>query len=195
MLLYKIMEKFILAITGASGIIYGIRLLEELIKHFEISLILSNSALYVMKLETEIKNFHEFKERFNNPKIKFYSENQIDAPIASGSYKTRGMFIVPCSMKTVSAIAHGYADNLITRAADVTIKEGRKLIISPREMPLGIIHLENLLKLARIGVIVAPPIPAFYNNPENIDDIVNFVVGKLLDCIEIENNLYRRWNG
>ncbi|MBC7189647.1 UbiX family flavin prenyltransferase, partial [Candidatus Aerophobetes bacterium] len=80
-------------------------------------------------------------------------------------------------------------------AADVTIKEGRKLIISPREMPLGIIHLENLLKLARIGVIVAPPIPAFYNNPESIDDIVNFVVGKLLDCIEIENNLYRRWNG
>lgn len=189
------MDKFILAITGASGIIYGIRLLEELIRRFEISLILSNSALYVMKLETEIKNFHEFKERFNDTRIKIYFENQIDAPVASGSYKTKGMFIVPCSMKTVSAIAHGYADNLITRAADVTIKEGRKLIISPREMPLSIIHLENLLKLAKIGVIVAPPIPAFYNNPKNIDDMVNFVVGKLLDCIEIENNLYRRWNG
>ncbi|MCS7163534.1 MAG: UbiX family flavin prenyltransferase [Thermodesulfovibrio sp.] len=189
------MEKFILAITGASGIIYGIRLLEELVKNFEISLILSDSALYVMKLETDIKSFDEFKERFDNPKIKLYFEKQIDAPIASGSYKTRGMFIVPCSMKTVSAIAHGYADNLITRAADVTIKEGRKLVISPREMPFSIIHLENMLKLAKVGVIIAPPVPAFYNSPKNIDDMVNFVVGKLLDLMEIENGLYRRWDG
>lgn len=189
------MEKIILAITGASGIIYGIRLLEELIKHFEVSVILSNSAIHVMKLETEIKSFREFKERFNNPNIKIYSENQIDASVASGSYKTRGMFIVPCSMKTLSAIANGYADNLITRAADVTIKEGRKLIISPREMPFSVIHLKNMLKLAKIGVIIAPPQPAFYIKPEKIDDIVNFIVGKLLDSMGIENNLYRRWNG
>ncbi|GAB5046076.1 UbiX family flavin prenyltransferase [Thermodesulfovibrio sp. TK110] len=189
------MGKLILAITGASGIIYGIRLLEEVSKNFEVSVILSNSAIEVMKHETEIKSFHEFKQRFKNPNIDIYFENQIDASVASGSYKTSGMFIVPCSMKTLSAIATGYADNLITRAADVIIKEGRKLIISPREMPLSAIHLENMLKLARIGVIIAPPMPAFYHNPQTIDDMINFVIGKLLDSMGIENNLYRRWNG
>lgn len=189
------MEKLILAITGASGIIYGIRLIEEVAKNFEVSVILSNSAIKVMKLESQIKSFHEFEEKFKAPNIRIYTENQIDASVASGSCKTRGMFIVPCSMKTLSAIANGYADNLITRAADVTIKEGRKLVIAPREMPLSVIHLENMLKLARIGVVIAPPQPAFYHNPDRIDDIVNFIVGKLLDSMGIENNLYRRWNG
>ncbi|MGC8796352.1 UbiX family flavin prenyltransferase [Thermodesulfovibrio sp.] len=189
------MEKLILAITGASGIIYGIRLLEEISKNFEVLVILSSSAIKVMEHETEIKSLHEFKEKFRDPNIKIYSENQIDASVASGSYKTRGMFIVPCSMKTLSAIATGYADNLITRAADVIIKEGRRLIISPRETPLSAIHIENMLKLARIGVIIVPPMPAFYHNPQTIDDMVNFIVGKLLDSMGIENNLYRRWNG
>lgn len=189
------MERLILAITGASGIIYGIRLLDELSKNFEVSVILSKNAIQVIKHEIGIESLHEFKQRFNKPNIKIYSENDIDASVASGSYKTRGMFIVPCSMKTLSSIASGYADNLITRAADVTIKEGRKLIISPREMPLSSIHLENMLKLAKIGVIIAPPVPAFYHKPNTIDDIVNFIVGKLLDSMGIENQLYRRWDG
>ncbi|WP_353684531.1 flavin prenyltransferase UbiX [Thermodesulfovibrio sp. 3907-1M] len=189
------MERLILAITGASGIIYGIRLLEEVSKIFQVSVILSSSATKVMEYETEIKSFNEFRERYEKPNIKIYFENHIDAPVASGSCKSRGMFIVPCSMKTLSAIATGYADNLITRAADVIIKEGRRLVISPRETPLSAIHIENMLKLARIGVIIAPPMPAFYHNPQTIDDMVNFVVGKLLDSMGIENNLYRRWNG
>lgn len=186
------MKRFILAITGASGIVYGLRLAEELAENSELTLILSESALHVMEAETDIKSFKDFKERFLH--INIYREGEISAPVASGSFRTEGMFIVPCSMKTLSAIAHGYADNLITRAADVTIKEGRRLVISPREMPLSVIHLENMLKLAKMGVIVAPPAPAFYHRPESLDDIVNFVVGKLLDCMGIENKLFRRWD-
>ncbi len=188
------MKRFILAITGASGTVYGLRLIEELVKNSELIVILSESAIHVMKTETEIKSFDEFQKKFNHKNIKIFHENEISAPPASGSYRTDGMFIVPCSMKTLSAIAHGYADNLITRAADVTIKEGRPLVISPREMPLSVIHLENMLKLAKVGVIIVPPQPAFYHKPEKIDDIVNFVAGKILDCMGVENNLFRRWD-
>ncbi len=191
------MKKIILAISGASGIIYGLKLLEELLKNFHVELILSSSSLKVMKHETDfnINNLNDFKKFYQFENLNIYSDMDLTASIASGSYLTEGMFIVPCSMKTLSAIAHGYANNLITRAADVMIKERRKLILSPREMPLSPLHLENMLKLSRIGVIIAPPIPAFYCKPETIDDIVNFVVGKLLDAMGIENNLYRRWNG
>jgi 4-hydroxy-3-polyprenylbenzoate decarboxylase len=191
------MKKIILAITGASGIIYGIRLLNYLLERFHTELIISNSSIRVIKQETYLSfdNFEDLKKSFTHPNLKIYSDADISAPTASGSYQTEGMFIVPCSMKTLSAIANGYADNLITRTADVIIKEKRKLVIAPREMPLSVIHIENMLKLAKIGVIIAPPIPAFYHKPKNIDDIVNFIVGKLLDCMGIENNLYRRWNG
>ncbi len=191
------MKRLILAISGASGIVYAIRLLEFLIQEHGVDLIISQNSMAVIKSE----NFHELidlenmRDKFSNSNLNIYSDADITAPTASGSYRTDGMFIVPCSMKTLSAIANGYADNLITRTADVMIKEGRKLIISPREMPFSSIHLENMLKLARIGVVIAPPIPAFYHKPETIDDIIDFVVGKLLDCMGIENNLYRRWNG
>lgn len=186
-----------MAITGASGVVYGLRLLDYLLKEFQIELILSDSSLEVIKHETpelfdRVKRILGERERQN---LRVYRENQLGSPTASGSYKTEGMFIVPCSMKTLSAIANGYADNLITRTADVVIKEGKKLIISPREMPLSAIHLENMLKLARLGVIIAPPIPGFYHRPEKIDDLIDFVVGKLLDLMGIDNNLYRRWNG
>ncbi len=191
------MKKIILAITGASGIIYGLKLLEELLKNFHVELILSSSSLKVMKLETDlnINDLDDFKKFYQFKNLKIYSDGDLTATIASGSYLTEGMFIVPCSMKTLSAIANGYADNLITRAADVMIKERRKLILSPREMPFSALHLENMLRLSKAGVIIAPPIPAFYSKPETLDDLVNFVVGKLLDAMGIENNLYRRWNG
>jgi 4-hydroxy-3-polyprenylbenzoate decarboxylase len=115
------------------------------------------------------------------------------APVASGSFKTDGMFVVPCSMKTLAGIANGYADNLIQRAADVVIKEGRPLLLSPREMPFSAIHLENMLKLARLGVKIAPPIPAFYHKPKSLDDMVSFIVGKMLDAFGIEHEIFRRW--
>lgn len=191
------MKKVVLAITGASGIIYGLKLLDNLLKIFKVELILTDSSISVMKYENNlsISKVDDFKKIYDFNNLTVYSERDIYAPLASGSHITEGMFIVPCSMKTLSAIANGYADNLVTRTADVMIKEKRKLIISPREMPFSAIHLENMLKLARLGAVIAPPIPAFYNNPQTIDDLVNFVVGKLLDCMGIENDVYRRWNG
>lgn len=191
------MKKVVLAITGASGIIYGLKLLDNLLKFFKVELILTDSSISVMKYENNlsISKVDDFKKIYNFNNLTVYSEKDISAPLASGSHITEGMFIVPCSMKTLSAIANGYADNLVTRTADVMIKEKRKLILSPREMPFSAIHLENMLKLARLGAVIAPPIPAFYSNPKTFDDLVNFVVGKLLDCMGIENDLYRRWDG
>ncbi len=117
------------------------------------------------------------------------------APVSSGSFKTDGMFIVPCSMKTLSGVANGYTENLIQRAADVTIKEGRRLVMSPREMPFSAIHLENMLKLARLGVRIAPPVMGFYHGPKTIDDMVDFAAGKILDLMGIEHDIFRRWAG
>ena len=126
-------------------------------------------------------------------KVHYCNEQNMAAPISSGSFKHDGMFIVPCSMKTLSGVAQGYTENLIQRAADVTIKEGRPLLLSPREMPFSAIHLENMLKLARLGVKIAPPVPGFYHSPKTIDDLVDFMAGKILDAMGIEHNIYKRW--
>ncbi len=194
---YLRVKKYILAITGASGSVFGIKLIEELVKSGEVHLIISDSAFVVIRAETgmdlSIEPGDWMAKKFPTQKIFFYKDSQISAPIASGSFMSSGMLIVPCSMKTLSAVANGYAVNLIERAADVTIKEGRRLLISPREMPFSAIHLENMLKLARLGVTISPPVPAFYHNPQTLDDIINFVTGKILDCFGIENNLYKRW--
>ncbi|WP_297212985.1 MULTISPECIES: UbiX family flavin prenyltransferase [Thermodesulfovibrio] len=191
------MKKYVVAITGASGIVYGMTLMIFLAKAYNVDLIISESAFSVMshELSPELKDIESVKLKTKDLDVRVYSERDFYAPIASGSNKIDGMFIVPCSMKTLSAIASGFADNLITRAADVMIKEGRKLIVSPREMPFSSIHLENMLKLSRLGVVIAPPVPAFYHNPQGLEDMINFVVGKLLDLMGIENDLYRRWNG
>jgi 4-hydroxy-3-polyprenylbenzoate decarboxylase len=196
------MKSYIVAITGASGAIYGLRLVEELLKSgYRIYLLISKQAFSIIKTETGVnwngKTESEIEKKiqkyFSSKNIKYYREDNLLAPISSGSSVTDGMFVVPCSMKTLSGIANGYANNLIERSADVMLKEGKRLVISPREMPFNAIHLENMLKLARLGVKIAPPVPAFYHKPKNINDIVDFVVGKILDNSEISNQLFRRW--
>lgn len=191
------MKKFILAITGASGQLFGVRILEELLKTAEVHLVISSNTFPIIKTETGIdwtgNTEQAVRRQFNTDRLFFYADTFIEAPIASGSFKTDGMLVVPCSMKTLSGIANGYANNLIERCADVMIKEGRPLLLSPRETPLSAIHLENMLKLARLGVRIVPPVPAFYHRPGSISDIVDFVAGKILDSLGIENELFRRW--
>ena len=172
--------KVLVGITGASGIAYARRLLEVLKeKGIDTDCIASEVAKKIAK--------HEGVE------LNCYSDDDIEAKFSSGSFKVDTMVIVPCSMKTLSAIASGYSSNLITRSADVMIKEGRKLVLVPRETPLTPIHLENMLKLSRIGITILPAMPAFYPRPEKVEDMVDFIVGKILDNIGIENELFKRW--
>ena len=144
-----------------------------------------------MNYETE--NFEESMNRITANSHKIYEEKDIAASISSGSFKVDGMIITPCSIKTLSAIANGYSDNLITRAADVQLKQQRALVLAPRENPLNAIHLENMLKLSKLGVWIIPPMLCFYNKPKTIDDMVSNTVGRILDAFKIEHKLYRRW--
>lgn len=196
------MKSFIVTITGASGSIYSLRLIEELLKsRNRVYLVISKQAFSIIRTETGINwagktesdTEKKIQKHFSSKNIKYFSEGNLYAPISSGSFFTDGMLVVPCSMKTLSGIANGYASNLIERAADVVLKESRKLLLVPREMPFSAIHLENMLKLARLGVKIVPPIPAFYHKPKDINDIVDFVVGKILDSIEVRHNLFKRW--
>jgi len=181
--------RLIVAITGATGVIYGIKLLEILKKiDVETHLIISKWARKIIEEETDYS-----PEDIRRLASYNYESDNFNAPIASGSYKTEGMVVVPCSMKTLSSIAHGYADSLITRAADVVIKDKRKLILVPRETPLSVIHLENMLKLARLGVIILPPMPAFYYKPVNLEDIYSHIFSRILDQFGIDNHLFKRW--
>jgi len=199
------MKTWILAITGASGAVFGIRVLEELLsKGSRVHLLISSQAFGIIRNETgfdmRFKTDSDVQKALcrtfkKSDHLIFHPEGDLYAPISSGSYKTDGMLVVPCSMKTLAAIACGLADSLITRAADVCLKEGRTLLLSPREMPFSAVHLENMLRLARLGVKIAPPVPAFYHKPESLDDIVNFVAGKILDAAGVENDLFDRWRG
>ena len=195
------MKKYVFAITGASGSIFGMRVLEHLIKKAEVHLVISSPSFPIIRQETgmdwsgktDAAIEKKIRAHLRTSRLHYYNEHNLFAPPASGSFKTDGMFVVPCTMKTLAGIANGYADNLLERAADVMIKEGRPLLISPREMPLSAIHLENMLKLSRLGVRIAPPIPAFYHKPKDMDDIIDFVAGKILDCFGVEHELYKRW--
>ena len=176
--------------TGASGVVYGVRLASELKKsETELSIVVSDAAKKV--LEAEVPG--GLKQLKTCGRV--LSENDLSADISSGSMRVDATVICPCSMKTLSAIANGYAHNLICRNADVAIKEQRKLILVVREMPLNAIHLENMLKLARLGVVILPASPGFYHKPKTIDDLVNHVVGKILDSLGLETNLFERWTG
>jgi len=180
--------RVVLGITGASGVIYGVRLAAELEKSgTELTIVISDAARKVMA--NEAPQATEQLSRCG----RILSEHDIDADVSSGSAKFDATVICPCSMKTLSAIANGYAYNLICRNADVALKEHRKLVLVVRETPLNAIHLENMLKLARLGVTILPASPGFYHNPKTIDDLVNHVIGKVLDSLGVESNLFTRW--
>ena len=182
--------RLIVAITGASGVIYGKRLLEALREEkVETYLVVSKVAESV--IEHELKTT---KSELDKLAVHVCDVNDLSAPIVSGSFRTDGMIVIPCSMKTLAGIAHGYSDNLILRAADVTLKEKRKLILVPRETPLSVVHLRNMLDLASQGVFILPAMPAYYHKPEKIEDLVDFVVGKALDILGIEHKLFKRWS-
>lgn len=200
------MGTYTIAITGASGSIYGVRLLEYLLKKgYKVYLTITKEGAFILKeeigfdwrgsekdVEKKIKRDLKVGAYHDKP-LQFFDEENLSAPISSGSKNVDAMVIIPCSMKTLSGIAQGYANNLVERAADVMIKEGRTLVLVPRETPLSPIHLRNMLGLSEIGVKIIPAMPGFYHKPKKIDDLVNFIVGKVLDSLGIENNLYKRW--
>lgn len=190
--------KYVVAITGASGVIYGVRLVEELIQRkFEVHLVVSEPALLVMKHELEwgidFSSTTDLRPYFSEGNLYLYNNDNIAARIASGSFICRGMIIIPCSMSTVASVANGMSNNLIERTADVMLKEKRSLVVVPRETPLSAIHLTNMLKLSEAGGVVLPAMPAFYHKPLNIDDMVSFVVGKVLDSIGVPNEIFTRY--
>ncbi len=188
------MKKIIIGMSGASGAIYGIRLLEVLkdVEDVETHLITSDSTGITIDLETEY-SLDEVKALADVS----YPFTDIAAPIASGSFKTDGMIVLPCSMKTLSGITYSFSNNLLLRAADVVLKDRRRLIIAPRETPLHLGHLRMMVQVTEMGAVVAPPVPAFYHIPRDIDDIINQTVNRILDLVGVElyADLFKRWQG
>lgn len=185
--------RIVVGISGSTGAIYGIRLLQVLHQHpdIETHLVMSDPARKTIALETEytVAQVEELAAQV-------HPIDDIAASIASGSFKTTGMAVVPCSIKTLSAIANSYNDNLLVRAADVTLKERRRLVLVARETPLHLGHLRSMVQVTEMGAILAPPMPAFYSKPKNIDDIVNQTVGRVLDLLGVEHtDLFKRWTG
>lgn len=183
--------RLVVAVTGASGVVYGKRLLEVLHeKKIETHLIISKAAEKVIK--------HELggtKKDFEKLATRVHDVDDLTGPLMSGSYRTDGMVIIPCTMKTLSGIVNGFADNLILRAADVALKEKRRLVIVPRETPLSVVHLRNMLQAAELGVFMVPAMPAFYHKPKKVDDLVDFIVGRVLACLGIEQGLFKPYSG
>ncbi len=184
-------RRLVVGITGATGTLYGIRLLQALQgSDVETHLVVSRWGARTLIHETPFT-----LEQVRRMATRVYAENDQGAALSSGSLITAGMVIAPCSMRTLSAVAHGQAENLVQRAADVTLKERRRLVLMVRETPLSDIHLENMLKLSRMGAVILPPVPAFYDHPQTIDDIVNHTVQRVLDLFEIHLEVPERWRG
>ena len=181
--------KLVIGITGASGSNLALKFLKLLPDDIQAYVAISKSAKVAFKHEND-SSFEEIKNKNN---ITIFNNNDIAAPIASGSFKTDKMIILPCSMNTLAKCAHGMADNLITRAFSVAIKENRHTVLVPREMPFSVIALKNMTKLAKIGVTISPPILGYYSDNTSIDEMENFIIGKWYDILGIENNLYKRW--
>jgi flavin prenyltransferase len=183
------MSKIIVGISGATGVVYGVKILEALHKaKVETHLIITESAVKNLEIETDYK-VHSLESLADV----LYDVDDIGAAIASGSFKVEGMIVAPCTVKTLSAIANSFNYNLLIRAADVTLKERRKLLLLVRETPLHEGHLELMMKVTRMGGVIVPPVPAFYHMPKTIDDIINQTVGKVLDMFSIDAKLFRRW--
>lgn len=198
-------KPIVLAITAASGIQFGLKILEFLLKNdMNVELIFSEKAYYICKHEVNLELEHDkvlIKERVlaflnlkdKESKLKIWLNDEFWASCASGSYGVANMIIAPASMSSIALIANGITENLICRAADVILKERKNLVIVPRESPLSSIHLENMLKLSKMGVKIVPPIAGFYSKTETIEDYMNFVAGKVMDACNIDNDLYERW--
>jgi len=187
----RIPRRLIVGITGASGSIFGVRLLQALRgTEVETHLVISRWGARTLVHETT----HTLEE-VRGLASAVYSENDQGAALSSGSFITAGMVVAPCSMRTLAAIAHGQVEDLVHRAADVVLKERRRLVLLVREAPLSDVHLENMLKLSRMGVVISPPVPAFYHRPSTIDDLVNHTVQRVLDLFEIHLDVARRWSG
>jgi len=190
---------WIVGITGASGAIYGVRLCQELLlRGFGLHLIVTEAGWRVLREELgwdSARRKETLEQQFGGyeGKYEYHPIADIGANIASGSFRSEGMVVMPCSMGTLSGIAHGASGNLLERSADVMLKEDRKLILVPRETPMHAIHLENMLTLARMGVRIVPAMPAFYYGPRTLEDIVDFLVGKVLDVMGVEHDLFTRW--
>lgn len=183
--------RLVVAITGASGVIYGIRMLEVLKGlGIETHLIMSEWGDKNIKIETD-----KTADYVRSLATKYYEDDNMAAPMSSGSFKTDGMAIVPCSMKSLASIANAFDDSLVSRAAGVCIKEQRKLVLVPRETPLSKIHLDNMSKLADAGAVILPAMPGFYHRPKTMDDLIDHVVGKVLDQFDIDHGLFKRWGG
>lgn len=189
------MKKIVVGITGASGSTYAVKFVKQLLKRgWFVHLICTDNGKKVLTYETELeveKWCEKLKAKYKT--IVLEDVNDLFASVASGSYQVDAVVIMPCTMSTLAEIASGTGKNLLCRVADVAMKEGRKLLIVPRETPLNAVHLENMLKLARMGVGILPAMPGFYHKPETVTEVVNFVVGKALDWLGIENDLYEKW--
>lgn len=186
-------KHFIIGITGASGSLLAKHAIKYLAStNMTLSIVATRQGEDVFRYETGI-GLKEFVKELCTKNIKLYEYDEMFAPIASGSVHADGMFILPCSVGTIGKLAGGISDNLLTRAADVCIKERRKLVVAVRETPLSLIHLKNMTVLAEAGAIIVPPVVSFYNYPKSIDELVDGIVGRVLACGEIDNNLYKRW--
>jgi 4-hydroxy-3-polyprenylbenzoate decarboxylase len=179
----------VVGISGASGVAYGIRLLQVL-QGSIVHLVMTDSARKIIEVET---NFSP--EDVEDLADHVYAEDDFTAPIASGSYRFDAMVIIPCSMKTLAGVASGMSDNLIGRSAEICLKDRRRLVIVPRETPLSLIQLKNMVSVTEAGAVILPACPAFYSRPQNLDDLIDVLVGRVLDSIGVENNLYPRWKG